>query len=69
MIFKVIAHMVKSDETQFERKEIVDTKKEKAFLGIEKLEDFIKQYELVPRWGTKKTEIKICEVIEDGNKK
>lgn len=69
MIFKVIAHMVKPDGTQFERKEIVDTKKEKAFLGIEKIEDFIKSYESVPRWGTVKTEVKICEVVKDGDKK
>lgn len=69
MIFKVIAHMVKSDGTQFERKEIVDTTKEKAFLGIEKIEDFIKSYESVPRWGTVKTEVKICEVVKYGDKK
>jgi len=68
MKFHVIAHMVKPDGTQFERDEIVDTSTEKAFKGLEKIEDFIKAYESVIRWGTKKTEVKICEVVKDGDK-
>lgn len=65
MKFKVIAHMVKPTGEQFEKNEVVDTEKEKAFRGINDLQQFIIAYETVPRWGTKKTEVKICEVVND----
>ena len=68
MMFHVVAHLTKPDGTMMERNEYIDTTTEKFCLGIDNIDEFVKAYESAVRWGTQRTEVKICEVVEDGNK-